>query len=175
METREHTKANLQLLREKLDSGRLRSARIMIHGLHAAEIARLLPVGTHRYDRFIRPSELSRWLRAAGLVVEDISGLHYNPLSRSVRPTLSPPPYSCSFSDSLITTTRSAALSAARSHGPPYRNPMSNIAKKSPSVSRPTTLSGLTPSRDGSTISPALCIATLRVGISDARSAIESR
>ena len=42
METREHTKANLQLLREKLDSGRLRSARIMIHSLHPAEIARLL-------------------------------------------------------------------------------------------------------------------------------------
>jgi 2-polyprenyl-6-hydroxyphenyl methylase/3-demethylubiquinone-9 3-methyltransferase len=51
----------------------------------AEHIARLLPRGTHRYDRFIRPSELSRWLRAAGLVVKDISGLHYNPLSRSVR------------------------------------------------------------------------------------------
>jgi magnesium transporter len=42
MEAREHTKANLQLLREQLDSGRLRSARLMIHSLHAAEIARLL-------------------------------------------------------------------------------------------------------------------------------------
>lgn len=50
----------------------------------AEHIARLLPRGTHRYDRFIRPSELSTWARAGGLVVEDIAGLHYNPLTRSV-------------------------------------------------------------------------------------------
>lgn len=50
----------------------------------AEHIARLLPRGTHRYDRFIRPSELAGWARAAGLVVEDIVGLHYNPLTRSV-------------------------------------------------------------------------------------------
>lgn len=50
----------------------------------AEHIARLLPRGTHRYDRFIRPSELSAWARAAGLVVKDIVGLHYNPLTRSV-------------------------------------------------------------------------------------------
>jgi 2-polyprenyl-6-hydroxyphenyl methylase/3-demethylubiquinone-9 3-methyltransferase len=51
----------------------------------AEHIARLLPRGTHRYDRFIRPSELSAWLRAAGLVVHDITGLHYNPLTKSVK------------------------------------------------------------------------------------------
>jgi 2-polyprenyl-6-hydroxyphenyl methylase/3-demethylubiquinone-9 3-methyltransferase len=50
----------------------------------AEHIAKLLPKGTHRYDRFIRPSELSRWLRDAGLVVRDIVGLHYNPLTRAV-------------------------------------------------------------------------------------------
>jgi len=50
----------------------------------AEHIARLLPRGTHRYDRFIRPSELSGWLRGEGLVVRDIVGLHYNPLTRSV-------------------------------------------------------------------------------------------
>lgn len=50
----------------------------------AEHIARLLPRGTHRYDRFIRPSELSGWLRRSGLVVRDIVGLHYNPLTRSV-------------------------------------------------------------------------------------------
>ena len=50
----------------------------------AEHIARLLPRGTHRYDRFIKPSELSAWLRHAGLVVEDIVGLHYNPMTRSV-------------------------------------------------------------------------------------------
>jgi magnesium transporter len=37
-----HTQANLQLLREQLDSGGMRSARLMIHSLHPAEIARLL-------------------------------------------------------------------------------------------------------------------------------------
>ena len=42
MEAREHTQSNLQLLREKLDSGRMRSARLMVHSLHPAEIARLL-------------------------------------------------------------------------------------------------------------------------------------
>ncbi len=54
-------------------------------GIVGAEyIAGLLPRGTHRYDRFIRPSELSEWLRAAGMVVRDIVGLHYNPITRSV-------------------------------------------------------------------------------------------
>jgi len=42
MEAREHTQANLQLLREQLDSGGMRSARLMIHSLHPAEVARLL-------------------------------------------------------------------------------------------------------------------------------------
>ncbi|MDX1498568.1 MAG: magnesium transporter [Woeseiaceae bacterium] len=42
MEAREHTKANLELLREQLDSGRMRSARLMIHSLHPSEVARLL-------------------------------------------------------------------------------------------------------------------------------------
>lgn len=54
-------------------------------GIVGAEyIAQLLPRGTHRYDRFIRPSELSAWLRDAGLEVRDIVGLHYNPVTRSV-------------------------------------------------------------------------------------------
>ncbi len=42
MEAREYSQANLQLLREQLDSGGLRSARLMIHSLHPSEIARLL-------------------------------------------------------------------------------------------------------------------------------------
>ena len=55
-------------------------------GIVGAEyLARILPRGTHRYDRFIRPSELAVWLRRAGLLVRDISGLHYHPLTRFVR------------------------------------------------------------------------------------------
>ena len=42
MEAREHTKANLELLREKLGGGRMRSARIMVNSLHPSEVARLL-------------------------------------------------------------------------------------------------------------------------------------
>ncbi len=42
MEPREHTTANLELLRERLDSGRMRSARLLINSLHPSEIARLL-------------------------------------------------------------------------------------------------------------------------------------
>ena len=42
----------------------------------------LLPRGTHRYEQFIRPSELAGLLRGSGLQVEDISGLAYNPLTR---------------------------------------------------------------------------------------------
>lgn len=42
MEAREHTKANVELLRAKLDSGRMRSAAIMVNSLHPSEVARLL-------------------------------------------------------------------------------------------------------------------------------------
>ena len=42
MEAREHTKVSLELLRDKLDSGRMRAARIMVNSLHPAEVARLL-------------------------------------------------------------------------------------------------------------------------------------
>lgn len=44
----------------------------------------LLPRGTHRYDRLIRPEELAAACREAGLDVRDISGMDYNPLSRTV-------------------------------------------------------------------------------------------
>ena len=40
----------------------------------------LLPRGTHRYDRFIRPSELEGWAAGTGLKLLDMAGLHYNPL-----------------------------------------------------------------------------------------------
>lgn len=48
----------------------------------AEYVLRLLPQGTHEYRRFIRPSELAHALREAGLELEDVSGLHYNPLTR---------------------------------------------------------------------------------------------
>lgn len=39
--------------------------------------------GTHDYARFLKPSELTRMARSAGLEVADISGMSYHPLSRS--------------------------------------------------------------------------------------------
>lgn len=45
----------------------------------------LLPRGTHTYARFIRPAELAAWCRAAGLEVHDMTGMLYNPLTRSYR------------------------------------------------------------------------------------------
>ena len=52
----------------------------------AAEyLLRLLPRETHTFERFIRPSELARAVRAAGLNVVDTTGLAYQPFSRTSR------------------------------------------------------------------------------------------
>ncbi len=51
----------------------------------AEYLLRLLPQGTHDYARFIRPSELDGWIRAAGLSTETITGLVYNPFTRQYR------------------------------------------------------------------------------------------
>jgi 2-polyprenyl-6-hydroxyphenyl methylase / 3-demethylubiquinone-9 3-methyltransferase len=51
----------------------------------AEYIARLLPRGTHEYLKFIRPSELARWGRGAGLELKDLTGITYNPLTRAFR------------------------------------------------------------------------------------------
>ncbi|RZA14065.1 MAG: bifunctional 2-polyprenyl-6-hydroxyphenol methylase/3-demethylubiquinol 3-O-methyltransferase UbiG [Lysobacteraceae bacterium] len=51
----------------------------------AEYVARVLPRGTHQYRDFIKPSELARWLRQAGLELEDVSGLMYEPWRNSAR------------------------------------------------------------------------------------------
>ena len=48
----------------------------------AEYLLRMLPRGTHEYAKFIRPSELGKWSREAGLDMQDIIGLTYNPLLR---------------------------------------------------------------------------------------------
>jgi len=45
----------------------------------------LIPRGTHEYERLIRPSELARWARAAGLSLREIAGIELNPLTQLVR------------------------------------------------------------------------------------------
>lgn len=51
----------------------------------AEYVAGILPKGTHQYRDFIKPSELGAWLRAAGLRLENVSGLMYEPWRNSAR------------------------------------------------------------------------------------------
>jgi 2-polyprenyl-6-hydroxyphenyl methylase/3-demethylubiquinone-9 3-methyltransferase len=51
----------------------------------AEHILQLLPAGTHEYARFIKPSELAGWMRDAGLVMEGLTGLLYNPITKNYR------------------------------------------------------------------------------------------
>ena len=51
----------------------------------AEYILKLLPRGTHDYGKFIRPSELGRWARAAGLGIRHMTGMTYNPITRHYR------------------------------------------------------------------------------------------
>lgn len=53
--------------------------------LGGEHIARIIPRGTHQYERFIKPSELCTWLRASGMKAEEVTGIHYNPLERTAR------------------------------------------------------------------------------------------
>jgi 2-polyprenyl-6-hydroxyphenyl methylase/3-demethylubiquinone-9 3-methyltransferase len=48
----------------------------------AEYLLNLLPRGTHDYARFIKPSELARYCREAGLDVSEVIGMSYNPLTR---------------------------------------------------------------------------------------------
>jgi len=68
-----------------------RNLRSFLAAIVAAEyVLRLLPRGTHEYERFIRPSELARWGRAAGLVLTDIAGLELDPFSGRCRASRDP-------------------------------------------------------------------------------------
>ena len=53
----------------------------------AEYVLRLLPRGTHEYDKFIKPSELAAAVRAAGLEVHSMMGMTYNPITRVYRLT----------------------------------------------------------------------------------------
>jgi 2-polyprenyl-6-hydroxyphenyl methylase/3-demethylubiquinone-9 3-methyltransferase len=48
----------------------------------AEYVLRMLPRGTHDYRKFIKPSELAQWARQAGLVMGELAGMTYNPLTR---------------------------------------------------------------------------------------------
>ncbi len=53
--------------------------------LGAEYLLRLLPRGTHEYAKFIKPSELERWARTAGLGLERSTGMHFDPLGGRYR------------------------------------------------------------------------------------------
>lgn len=62
-----------------------RSPRAFLEAIVAAEyLLRLIPRGTHEYERLIRPSELARFGRAAGLTLQEIAGITLDPLTHAV-------------------------------------------------------------------------------------------
>jgi 2-polyprenyl-6-hydroxyphenyl methylase/3-demethylubiquinone-9 3-methyltransferase len=59
-----------------------RNLRAFLTAIVAGEyLLRLLPRGTHEYERLIRPAELARWGRAAGLTLAELTGLELNPFT----------------------------------------------------------------------------------------------
>ncbi len=59
-----------------------RNLQSWLYAIVGAEyLLRLLPQGTHQYEKFIKPSEIAQWLRENHCSVRDISGVEYNPLT----------------------------------------------------------------------------------------------
>lgn len=96
MELIEHVPEPAQLLRELAallrPGGALfvstinRTLRSFLGAIVAAEyLLSLVPRGTHEYARLIRPAELARAARAAGLTLRDVQGLQYEPFTRRCR------------------------------------------------------------------------------------------
>jgi len=60
-----------------------RNPKAWLFAIVGAEyVLKLLPRGTHEYLKFIKPSELERMCRSAGLRVRELTGMHYNPITR---------------------------------------------------------------------------------------------
>lgn len=63
-----------------------RNAKSFALAIVGAEyVLNLLPRGTHEYAKFIRPSELIAHARAAGLELNDMTGMQYNPFSKTAK------------------------------------------------------------------------------------------
>ena len=60
-----------------------RTLKSMALGIITAEyILNWVPKGTHQWKKFIKPSELAKYLRDSGALVNDVSGLHYSPFAK---------------------------------------------------------------------------------------------
>lgn len=63
-----------------------RNPKSFLFAIIGAEyVLNMLPKGTHEYAKFIRPSELECWARDAGLQLENIKGMTYNPIFQSYK------------------------------------------------------------------------------------------
>jgi len=63
-----------------------RTAKAYAFAVVGAEyVLKLLPKGTHEYGKFIRPSELARWIREADLELKEITGMTYNLITRQYK------------------------------------------------------------------------------------------
>lgn len=59
-----------------------RNIKAFLFAIVGAEyLCRMLPRGTHQYERFVRPSELDAWVRRAGLETAAIKGIEFSPVS----------------------------------------------------------------------------------------------
>lgn len=63
-----------------------RNAKAYLFAVVGAEyILNLLARGTHDYDKFIKPSELAKWLRDSGFTLQDLKGMTYNPITKTYK------------------------------------------------------------------------------------------
>jgi 2-polyprenyl-6-hydroxyphenyl methylase/3-demethylubiquinone-9 3-methyltransferase len=63
-----------------------RNPKSFLFAIVGAEyLLKLLPAGTHEYQKFIRPSELNDWARDVGLLLQNSIGMHFNPLTRDYK------------------------------------------------------------------------------------------
>jgi 2-polyprenyl-6-hydroxyphenyl methylase/3-demethylubiquinone-9 3-methyltransferase len=60
-----------------------RNPKSFLFGIIGAEyLLNMVPRGTHDYKKFIRPSELAKWSRQAGLTIGKMTGMTYNPITK---------------------------------------------------------------------------------------------
>ena len=63
-----------------------RNPKSFLFAIVGAEyVLKMLPKGTHEWKKFIRPSEMSDYLRHAGLDVSELTGMTYNPLTKEYK------------------------------------------------------------------------------------------